>query len=105
MVDREAELRQLTWVLHLILAAETASVNSRRDQVISSCEDKPPLGPVQERITLYIVCIHTAPYTYTNTHIHTDSTREERENAWGIKQSAHLKKGAESSRGEALFVT
>lgn len=67
MVDGEAELRQLTWVLHLILASETASVNSRRDQVISSREDKLPLGPVQERITLHVLCIHCTVYTHTRT--------------------------------------
>lgn len=72
MVDREAALRQLTWALHLILAGETASVNSRRDWVISSCEDERLASPgpcPREDYPFYILCIHTEPYTYTNTHI------------------------------------
>lgn len=72
MVDREAALRQLTWALPLILAGKTASVNSRRDRVISSCEDErlASLGFCpKEDYPLYILCIHTTPYTYTNTQI------------------------------------
>lgn len=71
MVDREAALRQLTWALPLILAGKTASVNSRRDRMISFCEDErlasPGLSP-KEDYSSYIQRIHTAPYTYTNTH-------------------------------------
>lgn len=44
-VDGEAALRQLTWALHLILAGENASVNRRRDQVISFCEDERLASP------------------------------------------------------------
>lgn len=73
MVDREAALRQLTWALHLILAGETASVNSRRDQVISSCEDEclasPGPGP-REDYPLYISRTDTACHTYTNKIAH-----------------------------------
>lgn len=70
LVDREAALRQLTWALHLILAEETASVNSRRDRVISSCEDEhasPPLVLVQERITLHTYCAYTLNLTHRKT--------------------------------------
>lgn len=72
MVDREAALRQLTWALRLILAGETASVNSGRDQVISSCVDEclASHGPCpREDYPLYILRIDIAPYTHTNTHI------------------------------------
>lgn len=40
MLNWEAALRQLAWALHLILAGKTASVNSRQDRAISSCEDE-----------------------------------------------------------------
>lgn len=69
IVDREAALRQLTWALHLILVSETASANSRRDQVISFCKD--------ERLASLGACptedVHTAFFTYTNTHIYNES--------------------------------
>lgn len=45
MVDREAALRQLRWALHLVLADESVSVNSRWDQVISSSEDERLASP------------------------------------------------------------
>lgn len=77
-VDGEAALRQLTWALHLILAGENASVNRRRDQVISFCEDErltspgshpredyPSLKP-SERANQRAHCIF---YTGENTHI------------------------------------
>lgn len=73
MVDRKAALRQLTWALHLILARETASVNSRRNQVISSSEDERLASPgpcPREDYPLYILHTHSASYTYTNKQIY-----------------------------------
>lgn len=96
MVDREAALRQLTWALHLILAGKTASVNSRQDQVISSCEDECLASPgpcPREDYPLYVPRTHTAPYTYTKTHIYTDSTAsclpEKKESKHGESKSVH----------------
>lgn len=93
MVDREAALGQLTWALHLILAGKTASVNSRQEWMISSCEDERLASPgpcPMEDYPLYILRIHAAPYAYRSTHIYTDSKagylQEKKGNkCWGIK--------------------
>lgn len=98
-VDGEAALRQLTWALHLILAGENASVNRRRDQVISFCEDErlaspgshpredyPSLKP-SERANQRAHCIF---YTGENTHI--ERAKRSRQTG-GKSESVHTWKG------------
>lgn len=78
MLDREAALRQLAWALHLILAGKTASVNSRQDRVISSCEDEcfASSGTYpREDYSLYILHIHLI---YSQTQIYNGGRAEKR---------------------------
>lgn len=65
----------------------------------------PPPGPCpREDYPLYILCMHTAPYTYTNTHTYSSmiSAGEERDQAAGGEESEErgaLKAGGRELKG------